>query len=126
MSIREIISPSLLARVATLDSSKSPKQFSLGMSDWTGSDHEGSDKENEDFQPEKKRPRKSLSLKPPMKTGAKDRFAKSLTDVEYAKMTKRMVPKNTQKNTGWAMRNFHGGENSETKNIQLSSVEQTF
>ena len=85
MSIREIISPSLLARVATLDSSKTPKQFSLGMSDWTGSDHEGSDKENEDFQPEKKRPQKSLSLKPPMKTGAKDCFAKSLTDVEYDK-----------------------------------------
>lgn len=109
MSAREIISPSLLARVETLDSSKTSKQFSLGMSDWTGSDHEGSDKENEDFQPEKKIPRKSFSLKLPMKTAcaARDRFAKSLPDDEYAKMTKRVVPKNTKKNTSWAVRNFH-------------------
>ena len=46
MSTRKIISPSLVARIENLDTSK--PQFSIGMSDWTDDD-----KENEDFQPPK-------------------------------------------------------------------------
>ena len=46
MSTWKIISPSLVARIENLDTSK--PQFSIGMSDWTDDD-----KENEDFQPPK-------------------------------------------------------------------------
>ena len=69
------------------------------MCDWT----DNNDKENEDSQPPRKKMRKDLSRK----VTAKDRFAESSSDVEYAKMTKWMVPRNTQKSTDWALQNFH-------------------
>ena len=65
-----MISSSLLARIDP--NKKTPRQFSLGMSDWTGSDSEGSDKENhdqrcrddDDFQqPTRKKHRLDLALK---------------------------------------------------------------
>ena len=81
MSTREIISPSLLARIENLDTSKpTPHQFSLGMSEWTYDDN----KENEDFQPPKKKMRKDLSRK----IAAKDCFgiAKTTQKVDSASL----------------------------------------
>ena len=75
MSTREIISPSLLARIENLDTSK--PQFSLGMSDWTDDSEE-----NEDYQPPKNKMCKGLSHK----VAAKNRCVESISDVEYAKI----------------------------------------
>ena len=56
-----VISPSLLAKVNSIDATKKvPDEFKLGMSDWTDSD---SKKENDDFQPPKKRQKVPASLK---------------------------------------------------------------
>ena len=78
MSTWEIISLSLLTRTENLDTSKpTPQQFLLVMCDWT----DNNDKENEDSQPPKKKMRKDLSCK----VAAKDHFAESSSDVEYAK-----------------------------------------
>jgi len=65
------------------------------MSDWTD-DGNDDDKENEDFHPPKKKMCNDLSRK----VAAKDCFAESISNVEYAKMTKQMVPRHTQKSTG--------------------------
>ena len=56
MSTRKIISPSLVARIENLDTSK--PQFSLGMSDWTDDGEE-----NEDSQPPKNKMCKDLSTR---------------------------------------------------------------
>ena len=83
MSTRQIIPPSLLARTENLDTSKLiPQQFSLGMCDWTDDD-----RENEDSQPPNKKMLKDLSRKVAAK------ITLQIFDVEYAKMTKRMVPR---------------------------------
>ena len=56
-----VISPSLLARVNSIDTTKKvPDEVKLGMSDWTDSD---SKKENDDFQPPKKGQKVPASLK---------------------------------------------------------------
>ena len=63
---------------------------------------EGSEKENvplELEEPMKKKRRKSLSLR-------KRRFGQSVSE-NLSELTKPIVPKNTKKNTSWALRNFN-------------------
>ena len=109
-----MISSSLLARVDP--NKKTPRQFSLGMSDWTGSDSEGSDKENhdqrcrddDDFQqPTRKKHRLDLALKKDSGKLGKNRFAQTVSTAHLATMTKPIIPKSTQKSTSWALRNFN-------------------
>ena len=47
---KEVISPSLLARIDPNKKTTCTREFSLGMSDWTDSDHDDSGKENREQQ----------------------------------------------------------------------------
>ena len=108
------MSSSLLAHIDP--NKKMRKEFSLGMSDWTDCVHEASGKENSvsssddnDFkqQPATQKARlnkQSMSLTKP--STSKTRFAESVTTAQLTSMTKPLLPKNMQKNTGWALRNF--------------------
>ena len=107
-----MISSSLLARIDP--NKKTPRQFSLGMSDWTGSDSEGSDKENhdqrcrddDDFQqPTRKKHRLDLALKI-LANWAKIALH-TVSTAHLATMTKPIIPKSTQKSMNWALRNFN-------------------
>ena len=93
-----VVSPSLLARVNSIDTTKKvPEEFKLGMSEWTDSDNE---KENDDFQPPKKRMKVPGSLK------GKQRFTEMVSSEQLETISKRFVPKNTEKNTKWAVSTF--------------------
>lgn len=93
-----VISPSLLARIESIDATKKASgQFKLGMSDWTDSD---SEKENDDFQPPKKR------LKLPASSKGKTHFTDMVTSEELETLSQGFVPKNTEKNTKWAVSTF--------------------
>ena len=93
-----VISPSLLASIASIDvTKKAPEQFKLGMSDWTDSD---SEKENDDFQPPKKH------LKLPASVKGNQRFTEMVSSEELESISKGFVPKNTEKNTKWAISTF--------------------
>ena len=96
---RCVISPSLLARIEGIDASKKvPEQFKLGMSDWTNSDSEKEN--NDDFQLPKKRLKLSASSK------GKERFTEMVLSEELETISKGFVPKNTEKNTKWAISTF--------------------
>ena len=77
------------------------------MSEWTESEDSGKENQphsDDDFkQPAKK---KTRIQKQQTKKQDKSRFAESVSSSKLATMTKAVVPKNTQKNTGWALRNF--------------------
>ena len=93
-----VVSPSLLARVNSIDTTKKvPEEFKLGMSDWTDSD---SEKENDDFQPPKKRQKVPASLK------GKKRFTEMVSSEQLETISKGFVPQNTEKNTKWAFSTF--------------------
>ena len=113
---REVVSASLLAQIQARDPNRKPREgFSLGMSEWMDDADEASGKENcastsgdDDFkQPTAKKTRLSKQLPLSLnQSTSKNRFAECVTSTELASMTKPLVPKNTQKNTGWALRNF--------------------
>ena len=93
-----VVSPSLLARVNSIDTTKKvPEEVKLGMSDWTDSD---SEKENDDFQPPKKRQKVPASLK------GKQRFTEMVSSEQLETISKGFVPKNTEKNMKWAVSTF--------------------
>ena len=89
-----VVEPSVLKDIVL--EKNVPDRFKLGMSEWTDSDD---DKENDDFQPPKKR----LSL-PVHKS--KQRFAEVTSSEELDRVSKSFVPKNTEKNTKWALSTF--------------------
>ena len=105
---KDVVSPSLLARIDP--TKKTSSDFSLGMSEWTESEDSGKENQphsNDDFkQTAKKKTR--FQKQQTKKKQDKLRFAESVSSSELhvATMTKAVVPKNTQKNTGWALRNF--------------------
>ena len=90
-----VVSPSLLARVNSIDATKKvPDEVKLGMSDWTDSD---SEKENDDFQPPMKHQKVPAFLK------GKQRFTEMVSSEQLETISKGFVPKNTEKNTKWAV-----------------------
>ena len=114
---RVVVSPSLLAQIDP--NKKTREEFSLGMSEWMDDAHEGSDKENrvsssdyddlDDFkqQPTTKKIQLNKQVLSLTKAStSKNRFAECVTTTELTSMTKPLVPKNTQKNIVWALRNF--------------------
>jgi hypothetical protein len=87
-----------VARIESIDTAKkAPDLFKLGMSDWTDSD---SEKENDDFQPPKKR------LKLPTSSKGKQHFTEIVSSAGLEAISKGFVPKNTEKNTRWAISSF--------------------
>lgn len=114
---REVLSLSLFAQIHVSDPNKKiRKEFSLGMSEWMDDADEESCKENRvsssddnDFkqQPATKKTRlDKQSLSPTKATTSKNHFAECVTTTQLALMTKLLVPKNMQKNTGCALCNF--------------------
>lgn len=102
---KDVVSPSLLESIDP--TKKTSSDFSLGTSEWTESEDSGKENQphsDDDFkQPAKK---KTRIQKQQTKKQDKSRFAESVSSSKLATMTKAVVPKNTQKNTGWALRNF--------------------
>ena len=112
---REVVSASLLAQIQARDlNRKACEGFSLGMSEWMDDADEASSKDcastsgDDDLkQPTAKKTRlskQSLSLNE--SSMSKNPFAECVTSTELASMTKPLVAKNMQKNTGWALCNF--------------------
>ena len=93
-----VISPSLLARVNSIDTTKKvPEEFKLGMSDWTDSD---SEKENDDFQPPKR------CLKLPAFLKGKQHFTEMVPSEQLETISMGFVAQNTEKNMKWAVSTF--------------------
>ena len=105
------ISPSLLASIKV---GKVPRRFSLGMDEYVGPEHYLDDSEDEEpgtNQPKSKKRKLSLSLKKDKENLPEEanRFDKAfeVEDEDYEKMAIAFVPKNTSKNTTWAVVNFN-------------------
>ena len=116
MAEREaLISPSLLASVPIR---KVPKRFTIGMSDWTDGSDCDDEKENDDF-----RLLRSKRPKHGKQRSEKQRFGDVTSLEELETISKGFVPKNTTKNTKWAVSTFHQWIESRNKRVSAECID---